>query len=324
MTAAFTERPDVAPATRNLALAVQGVIFAVTAGVACALHGMVLAVYQQRPTLAWTAATISSLALAAVAVAGSAAIERSRRRLRRVERLATAGALAASIAHEIKNPMGIILSATQVLARSPTLPAADRSLLREIEDEVRRADDQLNAFLDLVRDMPLKRAPCDLIELARSTIELLAPQARQAGVALAAELPAEPVTILGDRRRLRQAVINLVLNAIEACAGRGGRTVRVRVAGGQTPEDASLVVADDGPGIPRHLLRHACEPFWTTKPNGTGLGLSTAQRIVERHLGRLELASDPGVGTTVAMHLPRNAPGASGVHHLRMSRRGGG
>ncbi|MBA3847173.1 MAG: HAMP domain-containing histidine kinase, partial [Planctomycetes bacterium] len=213
--------------------------------------------------------------------------------------------------------------ATQVLARSPTLPAADRSLLREIEEEVRRADDQLNAFLDLVRDMPLKRAQCDLNELARSTIELLWAQARQSGVALAAELPAEPLTILGDRRRLRQAVINLVLNAVEACAGRGGRTVTVQVRGGELPEDARLMVCDDGPGIPRNLLRHACEPFWTTKPNGTGLGLSTAQRIVERHLGRLELDSHPGLGTTVTMHLPRNAPGTSGVHHLRMSRRGG-
>ncbi|HYE04406.1 MAG TPA: ATP-binding protein [Planctomycetota bacterium] len=322
MTVALAERPEVAPPPRHQALVAQGVIFVITAAVACALHAGVLAVHREEPRMAWLAATLSALALAAVAVAGSAAIERSRRRLRRVERLATAGALAASIAHEIKNPMGIILSATQVLARSPTLPPADRSLLREIEEEVRRADDQLNAFLDLVRDMPLKRAQCDLGDMARSTIELLAAQARQAGVALTADLPSEPLTILGDRRRLRQAVINLVLNAIEACAGRGARTVRVSVGGDELPEDACLTIADDGPGIPRHLLRHACEPFWTTKPNGTGLGLSTAKRIVERHLGRLELESRPGLGTTVTMHLPRNAPGASGVHHLRMTRRG--
>jgi two-component system, NtrC family, sensor histidine kinase HydH len=219
----------------------------------------------------------------------------------RSERLATAGALAASIAHEVKNPLGIILSSAQLLARSPGLSEEDRRLLIEMGEEVRRADDQVNAFLDLARDMPMKMADTDLRELASSTAELLAAQARASGAAIACDLPAEAVVVAADRRRLRQALVNVVLNAIES----GARTVRLSLsaAGGI----ARLGVSDDGPGIPAELQEQVFEPFMTTKANGTGLGLATAKRIVERHGGTVPLRTSPS-GTTIAFELPMTAP----------------
>ncbi|MBA2479031.1 MAG: HAMP domain-containing histidine kinase [Planctomycetes bacterium] len=243
---------------------------------------------------------------------------RSLTRLADVERLAAAGALAASIAHEIKNPMGIILSTTQLLEHSSALGRYERRLLVEIGEEVRRADDQLNAFLDLVRDMPLKRDKHDLCEIVGSTIDLLSEQARRAHVRLHARLPDHPVCILVDNRRLRQALINLALNGIEA-ASRGG-AVCIAVDMPEGSGVACITVEDDGPGIPEKMRQKVFEPFTSTKPNGTGLGLSTARRIVERHGGHLLLRSTVGRGTTIAIELSIQDAGKSGIYRLRQQR----
>jgi signal transduction histidine kinase len=270
--------------------------------------------------LAIVVGTCAGMALVLLIVASLVlrAFERSRTRMADIERLAAAGTLAASIAHDIKNPMGIILSTTQVLERSPGLGRDERRLLFEIGEEVRRADDQLNAFLDLVRDMPLKRDHHDLREIARSTIDLLATQAKRARVKLEARLPDLPAQVLVDRRRLRQALVNLVLNGIEAASAGGTVRIAVDSPGGST--SAVLTVEDDGSGIPEHLQKLVLEPFTSTKPNGTGLGLSTARRIVERHGGRLSLRSAPGKGTAVAIELPTGDSGTSGIYRLRKQR----
>ncbi|MBA2481791.1 MAG: HAMP domain-containing histidine kinase [Planctomycetes bacterium] len=252
----------------------------------------------RRPLLiAAGCAIVGAAALAIGALVAWRVLEASRRRLLRGERLATAGALAASIAHEVKNPLGIILSSAQLLATSPGMSPEDRRLLLDMCEEVRRADDQVNAFLDLARDMPMKMAETDLRDLVTSTAELLAAQARKAGVALSCSVPGHAITLAADRRRLRQALVNIVLNAIEC----GARTVRLSLT--EDGESARIVVADDGPGIPEDLLEQAFEPFVTSKTNGTGLGLATAKRIVERHGGSIPLRSS-SAGTTIAFELP--------------------
>jgi signal transduction histidine kinase len=268
-------------------------------------------------SVAISSCVTTAVLLVIAATAVLKANQRSRARLANVERLCAAGTLAASIAHDIKNPMGIILSTTQVLERSTALGADERALLVEIGEEVRRADDQLNAFLDLVRDMPLKRAHHDLCEIAGSTIDLLASQARRANVRLQPRLPDLPVRVLVDRRRLRQALVNLVLNGIEASGG-GTVTIAVDHQGGSST--ATLTVEDDGPGIPEKMRRLVLEPFHSTKPNGTGLGLSSAKRIVERHGGTLTLRGGADRGTAVAIELPTGDTGSSGIYRLRRER----
>jgi signal transduction histidine kinase len=141
-------------------------------------------------------------------------------------------------------------------------------------------------------------------------------------VALTIEAAEREWPVTADRRRLRQALINLALNAIEACASGGaGRNVVLRVGAGATPDETLVEIVDDGPGMTARQQARAIEPFYTTKPNGTGLGLAIARRIVLRHRGGFAIASRAGAGTTVAIRLPRNGSDVSGVHRLRAERR---
>lgn len=263
------------------------------------LHGL------RRPfALALGGAVASAAALALALVAALRLRDQSRRRVQQVESLATAGKLAAGIAHEVKNPLGMILASAQLLERSPRLAPADRRLLGEIAEEVSRADDQLDGFLDLVREMPLKLERFDLREVVRACGELVAAQARRLRLDVAIALPEMAVTVSGDRRRIRQALVNLVLNALEATAAGGTVTVTVT----QAADLATIAVADSGAGIPVALRARLFEPFLTSKPHGTGLGLSTAQRIIARHHGRLRLVATGPEGTTFAIDLPRSGP----------------
>ena len=255
----------------------------------------------RRPfVLALAGVGVIAAALALALVAALRLRDHSRRRVQQVESLATAGKLAAGIAHEVKNPLGMILASAQLLERSPGLDPADRRLLGEIAEEVSRADDQLDGFLDLVREMPLKVAPFDLREVVRACAELVAAQARRLGLSVTLSVPDAPVPVSGDRRRIRQALVNLVLNALEATDAGGTVTVTVS----RSADLATIAVADSGPGIPPALQARLFEPFVTSKPHGTGLGLSTARRIIARHHGQLRLvATGPG-GTTFALDLP--------------------
>jgi signal transduction histidine kinase len=253
----------------------------------------------RRPMLGVVALMIlSALLLAALGAAARRTIEQAHQRVISVERLAAAGTLAASISHEVKNPMGIILSAARVLKKSPNLSDDDRALLRDIEEEVERADDQLNGLLDLTRDMPIKLETCDLAALARATVELMTPKAQGAGVALSCAADG-PIPVSGDRRRLRQALVNLVLNALEACTAGG----TVRVTASSDHALARITVVDDGTGVSDVVRGNLFTPFTTSKTDGTGLGLATTRRILERHGGRCELLSDGGK-TTAIMELP--------------------
>jgi signal transduction histidine kinase len=252
--------------------------------------------------LAGAAASATALALALVAALRLR--DQSRRRVQQVESLATAGKLAAGIAHEVKNPLGMILASAQLLQRSPGLAPADRRLLGEIAEEVSRADDQLDGFLDLVREMPLKIARFDLREVVRACSELAQAQARRLRLGVSFALPDAEVPVAGDRRRIRQALVNLVLNALEATPAGGTVTVTVS----SSAELATIAVADSGGGIPAALQARLFEPFVTSKPHGTGLGLSTARRIIARHRGSLRLVATGPAGTTFAIDLPLAGP----------------
>lgn len=227
-------------------------------------------------------------------------------RTRRAERLATLGVMAAGLAHEIRNPLNAAhLQLTLTQRRLARPGGADINGAIEaaalVSRELQRLARIVEEFLDFARPQPLRLARGDLRETARSVVSLMVPEAASAGVDLELS-PGPPVTVDLDDERLKQAILNLVRNGIEA-AGCGGRVeVRVDARG----EEAFLEVLDNGPGLPSGETR-IFEPFWTTKPGGTGLGLSIVHRIVGDHGGKVSVRSRAGE-TIFTVQLPLTVP----------------
>ncbi|MCX6841833.1 MAG: ATP-binding protein [candidate division WOR-3 bacterium] len=218
--------------------------------------------------------------------------------LRRAERLRTLGEMAAGMAHEVKNPLAAIRSSAQILAGH--VSGKDAEFAGIVVSEVDRLNKVVNEFLEYARPAPLKREPVKLSAVLDSCLELLAPVIKQAGVAVKRTYPSDEGTVDADSAQLRQVFLNLILNAIQAVENQGSVEVSVRESGRET----QVTVKDNGPGIPPDKLTSVFEPFYTTKPGGTGLGLPIAQRIVAEHGGRLVIESTPGEGTTATVILP--------------------
>jgi two-component system sensor histidine kinase PilS (NtrC family) len=230
-------------------------------------------------------------------LARAVAVERS---LAHAEKLAAIGELAARIAHEIRNPVTAARSLAQQLCRDPaSLFAAEHGL---ILTELERVERQVAALLRFARREDFRFAPVDLAELVRTTVDAFRARLEAGGVALALELD-EDVVVRADAEKVRQVLVNLIENAIDALRERGdGRRLAVTVTGANGT--AALRVADNGPGVPAAALPHLFEPFFTLKTGGTGLGLAIAWRTVEAHGGRIETTGAPGAGLAVTVVLP--------------------
>jgi PAS domain S-box-containing protein len=224
------------------------------------------------------------------------------RRARQNERLAAAGALAAGLAHEIRNPLnGANLHVSvldRALARIPGVANEAREATEVLRVEIRRLGALVTDFLEVARPKPLTRTECDLNDLARSVCTLLVPEAVQRRI----ELRYEPFPFGAaadvDGERVKQVLVNLVRNAMEAVKDGGHVAVRVR----RLPREVEVDVVDDGSGIPDPDAP-IFDAFYTTKDRGTGLGLSIVQRIVSDHGGDVSFISAPG-STTFTVRLP--------------------
>jgi two-component system NtrC family sensor kinase len=215
----------------------------------------------------------------------------------RTQKLASIGQVAAGVAHEINNPLGVILGYTKLLRRQALTPAVLEDL-RVIEDEAGQCQRIVKELLDLARPQTLELAPVDLGELAREELSRLDDARRIQGRTLRVE--GDGALAIGDAGKLRQVIANLIINAAQA-TGPGGR---VSVESGREGGDALLRVVDDGPGMTDEVRARMFDPFFTTKPDGTGLGLAIAHAIVDAHGGRLEVRTAPGEGTRVTLRLP--------------------
>jgi signal transduction histidine kinase len=208
----------------------------------------------------------------------------------------------AKVAHELKNPLAAIKGLCQLVARTPESERTQERLA-VVASEISRMETILHEYLSFARPLEeLKPQPTDLTAIARDVIDVLAGRADQAGVELAIDGPAAPVR--GDARRLKEALINLVANAIEATP-HGGRVV-LRV--GSTGTGAvTLAVEDTGRGIAPEDLERLGTSFFTTRANGTGLGVVLAQGVITQHGGTLAYESAVGQGTTALISLPAAA-----------------
>jgi signal transduction histidine kinase len=210
--------------------------------------------------------------------------------------------MAARLAHEVKNPLAAIKGLSTHMARNAADPkTAER--LAIVAGEADRLQAIVDGFLSFSRGLDeLNVSPVRPFELARELTVLLEARAQEAGVSL--EVAGDQALSLdADARKLRQALLNVVLNAIQASPRDA--TVRVSVAG--ECDRAVIAVHDDGIGMTPEILERIRKPYFTTKEGGTGLGVAVARGLVEQHGGSLEFRSAPGKGTTVSLRLPRTA-----------------
>jgi hypothetical protein len=225
---------------------------------------------------------------------------------REKERLATLGEMAAGLAHEIRNPLGAIKGAAQLLETSDLpITAPQSKLLTVIVDEVNRLNGVVTQFLDYSKTPIVDLTPVDLSKLANKTIQFLTPSL-PGHIQLDFHPSKSPATILGNAEQLKQVLINFVQNSIKALESKESATIRVAVTVEFEPEttEVFLSVEDNGCGIRKEHMDKLFIPFFTTSPSGTGLGLPISQKIIEAHRGRIEFYSEPDRFTKFMVILP--------------------
>lgn len=232
-------------------------------------------------------------------------IIRIEEQLRRAQRLSTLGELSAVLAHEIRNPLGSIRGTAEIL-RDDFAPG-DRKyeFLEILIKETDRLNRVVEEFLGLSRSQQVARESFDLMTELKEVVAMAYAEAASRGVRLRLE-EAELPSIQGDREKLRQVFLNILLNGIQACAAQGAVTVGAAYlpAEGDTAGHVEITFSDNGEGMDEGRLGKIFEPFFTTKQGGTGLGLAITQKIVESHDGTISVTSEPGKGTTFTVRLP--------------------
>jgi len=250
--------------------------------------------------------------LASVAFENAYLYQQQRDRLRqlyRAERLAAAGELAASVAHEIRNPLTSIRSTVQYLLGEFSEEHSKRPLVEGVIAEVDRINQTVDGLLSLTRRVEFKPERLALSQLIEQSLLLVGTKARSQSVEVVWSEPSQEIYVSGDVSQLKQLLLNLVLNALQAMPQGGRLSIeltrkRAPDALGREKSWAEVTIKDTGCGIPADNIEKIFDPFFTTKQGGTGLGLSISYAIARQHGGELEIVSREGEGTTVAVRLP--------------------
>jgi len=254
-------------------------------------------------------------------VAGAVAVLRDLSRIRQLEAdvrrgetLAAAGRMAVGLAHEIRNPLGAIRGAVQLLSRELGAESRLQEYTAVLLTEVDRVNRIIEMLLDLARPVPVRPVPLNLHQLLERVALLTEEAARTRRMSIIRRYDPSLPPVLGDEDRLVQVFHNLVRNAMEASADGGKVTLATRVSlnplfgkmdlGGGARNMVEAQVIDEGSGIPSATRSRVFDPFFTTKAHGLGLGLAICHQILEQHRGAIDIESEEGRGTTVTCFLP--------------------
>ena len=228
--------------------------------------------------------------------------------LARVIRFSTAGELTTSIAHEINQPLGSILTNAESAQAILKSPSPDMVELNEIVGDIvrddRRASEVIRRMRSLLTKAPFELKSLDLNDVVREAIEFLSTLAVARKVELLSLITQNALPILGDRIQLQQVILNLVVNGIDAMKDTPSENRTISIRTSRVENFAQLSVSDRGPGIPEDKLKEVFEPFFTSKAEGMGMGLSIARTIIEAHHGLISAKNRDHGGATFRIRLP--------------------
>lgn len=225
--------------------------------------------------------------------------------LRHADRLAVLGELAASLAHEVRNPLGSIRGAVEILQDDYPKENPNHEFLQILIKEVDRLNRVIENYLSLARTRTSRLEEFGLRDAVLSVVNMLAAKARKEKVEIQCHFPDRPVQIRADENKFRQVLLNLLLNAMAAIEGSGRVTIDARVNGaGEAHRKLQIIITDTGKGIPGDVMEQIFKPFYTTKQDGTGLGLPITKRIADEYRWELRLQSEVGKGTQAILCIP--------------------
>ncbi len=219
----------------------------------------------------------------------------------RADRLAAMGELTAGVAHEVRNPLGIIRASVQLLEESNCDEGRLHEASQVIKQEIDRLDKVIKALLDFGRPSSPTLRPVDVAETLSEVVLFTRKFASRSGVEIVEDYAEGVPRIIADEDQVKQIAVNLVSNAVQAMEETGGT---VKVSTGSSNGFVVIAFADDGPGIPAVDIGKVFDPFFSTRDKGTGLGLTIVHRIVDEHNGHIEVTSNPGEGTVFTVSLP--------------------
>src|SRR5258706_3752831 len=281
-------------------------------------------IYFREPTAwerySWQIALITAVILLQAGLISALLREHRRRRfsevqsrqrmaeLAHVNRFSTAGELTASIAHEINQPLGSILTNAETadaILKSPTPDIAElKDIVKDILQDDRRASEVIRRMRSLLTKAPFELKSLDLNDVARETVEFLSALAVARKVELISLITPDALPILGDRIQLQQVILNLVVNAIDAMADMPSENRIISIRTSRVEDFAELSVSDPGSGIPEDKLKEDFEPCFTSKAEGMGMGLSIARTIIEAHHGLISARNQVHGGASFRIRLP--------------------
>ena len=217
------------------------------------------------------------------------------------ERIAALGRAAAQVAHEVKNPLaGLLLYSLHLKSKATTFSESETYLVDKIVETIKHLNSRVEQILDFARPVHLNLRPANLIEMVNDVVELIRPQLTGNKVEVRLSTDQQPATGMFDDSSIRGALLNVMLNAIEAMPSGGTLSIAID----RTPETLRLEITDTGRGIGEEEANKIFEPFYTTKAQGLGLGMPYARKMIEQHGGSISLTSRPGQGTRILISLP--------------------
>jgi signal transduction histidine kinase len=244
-------------------------------------------------------------------------LQRNQAKMLRTEQMAALGQLAAGLAHELRNPLTSMKMLIAAAAESHDPARITERDLAVLTAETARLEQSIQTFLDFARPPKLQKRCRDLRDDVQQTLDLVAARGKQQGISLESELPDRPVIVEADHEQIRQVLLNLVLNAMDAQTGGGAVKIGVTKTLVEEPHVAApdnayapprswvtVSIADRGPGIAPGMVERIFEPYVTTKETGLGMGLAICRRIVEDHGGEISVADGSDGGAVFSVRLP--------------------